>query len=201
MPRRKLFYVSLAILGILLLGGLGYWLAASDSLETGTSTQTNKPAVTSPSTKPDGQTDNPQPAKTYPVRVYFSKHPESDNDPGKTFPVNRTSSDLGVARFAMTELLKGPSTSEIMQGYFSTIQLREAESTCGGSDFRINIEDGTAKLQFCKPFDHRGSVADGQAESAIKATLTEFESVQKVVILNSRGVCEFDLSGENLCLK
>lgn len=193
MSQRKALYLVLAILGIVLIGGLGYWLVAS--------TQTEKVPATSPSPNTTGQTEITQPEKTYPVRIYFSKHPESDDDPGKTFPVSRTSPDIGVARFAVAELLKGPTSDESTQGYFSTIQLQAAASTCGGADFTITIEGGTAKLQFCKPFDHRGSVADGQAASAIKATLSQFESVNRVVILNSRGDCEFDLSGENLCLK
>ncbi|OYW44641.1 hypothetical protein B7Z28_00050, partial [Candidatus Saccharibacteria bacterium 32-45-3] len=70
--------------------------------------------------------------------------------------------------------------------------------TCAG-DFSLKIKEGVATLQFCKPFDHLGVVADGQADSTLKATLKQFDGVQKVIILNSGGDCEFDLSGMNLC--
>lgn len=147
---------------------------------------------------PGNGNQTPQP---YSVLVYFSKHPESDNDPGMTFAVRRTSSTLGVGSFAITELLKGPTATEADRGYFTTARLRNATSTCGGADFTLAIKDGTATLQFCKPFDHLGVVADGQADSEIKATLKQFPTVQKVVVLNYQGNCEFDLSGLNLCLK
>lgn len=145
-----------------------------------------------------------EPAKqptTYPVSVYFSKHPESDNDPSKTFTVQRASPDLSVAKFSITELLKGPTPDEQSKGYFTYVRLRDDTSNCGGADFIVSIENGVATLQFCKTFDHIGSVSDGQAESNIKDTLKQFPTVQKIVILNKSGKCEFDLSGLNLCLQ
>jgi len=143
-------------------------------------------------------TPQPQAPKTYPVKVYFSKHPESDDDPSKVFDVARTSPDVGVGTFAITELLKGPTGAEETAGYFTTARLRSGDSTCGGQDFTLAIRDSVAALQFCRRFDHLGVVADGQADSTIKATLMQFPSVEKVIILNPEGNCEFDLSGLNL---
>lgn len=134
-----------------------------------------------------------------PIKVFFSKHPESDNDPSRVFAVSRTSPDTGVARAAIRELLTGPTQAERDQGYFSTIRLRDDASNCDGQDFTLSIDNGTATLQFCRTFDHLGSVADGQAESSLNATLMQFSSVDKVVILTKNGDCEFDLSGMNLC--
>lgn len=147
---------------------------------------------------PNTQTPTEQ-STTYPVSVYFSKHPDSDDDPGKTFAVGRTSPDLGVARFSVVELLKGPSASERSQGYFSYVRLRDDVSNCGGSDFTLTLANSVATLQFCKTFDHIGSVSDGQAESSIKATLLQFPTITKAIILNKAGDCEFNLSGMNLC--
>lgn len=158
---------------------------------------------TLPTTPPTtSETESPkasQESKTYPVSVFFSKRPDSDNDPGKVFAVARTSPDLGVGTFAISELLKGPTETEKAQGYFTTVRVRSGESNCGGEDFTLMIENGTATLRFCRQFDHLGVVADGQAESELKATLKQFSTVQKVVILNRDNNCEFDLSGMNLC--
>lgn len=140
-------------------------------------------------------------ARAYTVSVYWSKHPDSDNDPSKTFAVSRTSADLGVGSAAITQLLKGPTAAESAQGYFTTVRLRAGTSTCGGNDFSLSMSGSIATLRFCRPFDHLGVVADGQASSEITATLKQFSSVQKVIILNSQGNCEFDLSGENRCLQ
>lgn len=140
-----------------------------------------------------------QPSTTYPVSVFFSRHPESDDNPARTFAVSRTAPDLGVARFAITELLKGPTAQETNQGYFTTARLRPGTSSCAPQDFTISIKNGTATLQFCRQFDHLGVVADGQADSTLQATLRQFSTVSKVIILNPSGDCEFDLSGMNLC--
>lgn len=160
-------------------------LSEQDSTITPTSAGSNE-------TQPDAK-------KTYPVSVYFSKHPQSDDDPGATFPVKRSSPNAGVGKFAIAELLKQPDAAEQSQGYFTTVKLRSDTSTCGGADFTLAISDGVATLQFCKPFDHLGVVADGQADSELKATLKQFPTIKKVVILNSESNCEFDSSGENLC--
>lgn len=187
---KKIIYGSIVLL-IIIAGTLGIWYYASHHNVT--------KLQTPPSQNQTGSTSQPQtqqPAKTYPVSVYFSKHPDSDNDPSKTFPVKRVSPDLGVASFAIAQLLKGPTSTELAQGYFATAHLRAGTAN---SDFRLNIANVTATLQFLKPFDHLGVVADGQADSEIKSTLKQFSTVKKVIILNYRGNCEFDLSGMNLC--
>ncbi len=153
--------------------------------------------------KKQGQSTTPELAPseqlTYPVKVYFSKHPESDDNPSRTFAVARVAPDLGVGNYAIADLLKGPTQDEAAQRYFSYTKLRSDVSNCNGADFTLSISAGVATLQFCKTFDHIGSVSDGQAESEIKATLKQFSSVEKVIILNKNGDCEFNLSGLNLC--
>lgn len=166
------------------------------------STSKKEPPTTETSQQPsEMSTESQNPSKTYPVKIYFSKHPDSDNDPAKVFPVVRQSPDLSVGAFAVAELLKGPTSAETTQGYFTTARLRTDESNCDGRDFTLVISGGTATLKFCRRFDHLGVVADGQAKSTLDATLKQFNSVQRVVILNRDGNCEFDLSGLNLCTK
>lgn len=193
MTSRKIIYslLTLAVIGVGMYVGYSYLSRPNQQAAPTTSVQ--NPAASTPTT------DTTPTAKIYSVAVYFSRHPQSDDDPSLTFAVARTSPDTGVGTFAISELLKGPSASESTQGYFTTARLRSGTSTCDGKDFTLSISNGVATLQFCKPFDHLGVVADGQADSEIKASLKQFSTVQKVVILNSAGDCEFNLSGLNLC--
>lgn len=195
---RNLAFIILAVLIACLVGFAGYYYASYKTPAPTTSQETPAPQ---PSTNPPiEQPSTPTTPKTYIVKVYFSKHPESDDDPSKVFAVDRTTNNLGVGKFAISELLKGPTATEQSQGYFSYVRLRSGDSTCGGNDISLNISSsGVATLKFCRPFDHIGSVSDGQAESEINATLKQFSSVKKVVILNYVGDCEFNLSGLNLC--
>lgn len=197
---RKSLKLALIALAAVVLIGVSI---AALFLANQTSAPETTPPTTSAETKPEesAPAEADEPPQTYPVKVFFSRHPESDDDPGLTFPVQRTSPTSGVATFAISELLKGPTQSEAGRGYFSYVNLRPGESSCAGKDFRLSINDKTARLQFCRPFDHIGSVSDGQAESALKATLLQFDSIDKVIILNSRGDCEFDLAGGNQCLQ
>lgn len=195
---RKLLLIALgALLVSAAITGVYVYRSSKDKTDT-TQTQTTQTQNTQNTESEKTQTGTP---KTYPVSVYFSKHTASDDDPSKTFAVARTSPNAGVAKFSITELLKGPTESEKTQGFFSYVRLRDDASSCGGADFTITIKDQVATLQFCKTFDHVGSVSDGQAESSIKATLLQFPTVKKVIILNKSGDCEFNLSGQNLCLQ
>lgn len=193
----RLRYILYSLLTILIIGAASIFIYR---YMTDQNSQPNpSPSTPTQPAKPEDNAPAPQPAKTYPVKIYFSKHPESDNDPSKVFPVSRTSPTIGVGSFAVKELLKGPTEAEKSAKYFSTIRLRNDESNCGGQDFTLQIKDGVATLRFCRTFDHLGSVADGQADVSIKTTLKQFDTVDRVVILNKNNHCEFDLSGMDLC--
>lgn len=134
------------------------------------------------------------------VKVYFSKTPMSTTDPSKTFAVNRVSPDLGVAKYVIGELIKGPTAGETALGYFSKVKV-SGTSNCGGASFTITISDAKkATLKFCKDFTSEGVVSDAQARSEIEASLTQFPTITKVVILDKDGNCLFDQSGLNNCL-
>lgn len=199
----KTFVIILSALVLMVLGFFGYieYRFYFDGLNKKTESSETTDRNTSPTPKqtssPDDTTETP--SRTYPVKVYFSKTPDSDNDPSAVFAVSRISPDVDVGMFSVGELLEGPTSTEKEQGYFSFAKLRNETSNCEGKDFTLVITDGIATLQFCKTFDHLGSVSDGQAESQIKATLKQFSTISKVVILNKTGDCEFNLSGMNLC--
>jgi len=153
--------------------------------------QTQAPQTTSPTTEPT----------PIPVKVFFSKHPDSDNDPTKTFPVDRTSPDLSVATYVIRQLLAGPTTKESANGYFSTVRVRSDASNCDNRDFSLVIQGGVATLRFCRTFDAIGVMSDGQAQETIMASLLQFPTIKSVIILTKDGNCQFDMSGENRCLR
>ncbi len=150
-------------------------------------------------------------ATGYPMLVYFSKNPASYNDATAVYPVHRTSPTLGVATYAIQQLIAGPTPSEASAGYFtelSTVLQRAGASNCGGTDFKITLnmrgataESGTATLQFCRPTASPGIGADARIKAEIVKTLTQFSNISKVVILLNNGHCFGDESGADLCLK
>lgn len=150
-------------------------------------------------------------AAGYAVKTYFSKHPESDSNFTAVFPVNRVSPDLGVATYAVKQLIAGPTATEAQAGYFTELTgaiNKTDASTCGGSDFKITLdyrgktpELGTATLQFCRTVTTAGIGADARISAELQATLTQFSNIKRAVILTKDGNCFGDGSGQNICLK
>jgi Sporulation and spore germination len=153
--------------------------------------------------------------ESYPVKVYFSKFPDSLTRFDAVFPVDRVSPTKAVATFAIQLLIAGPTLTERSQGYFSELNsLFTGPSTCsapyptGGPDFKLNLnkkgsvdEPGTATLQFCRATSSPGIGADARVQTQITATLKQFPSIKKVVIFDKDGHCFADPSGQNRCLK
>ncbi len=145
----------------------------------------------------------------YPVAVYFSRHPASDNRYGAVFAVRRVSPTRGVATFAVRQLLAGPTAAEARAGYFTELtQAIRGPSTCGPAGFTLRLnrrgrtpEPGTATLQFCRRLSIPSLGADARMSAEIVATLRQFPPVHRVVILTAAGVCFGDLSGLNRCLR
>lgn len=139
----------------------------------------------------------------YPVKVYFSRHPSSDSRPAAVFAVDRTSPTLGVATFAIAQLLAGPLPAEESQGYFTPLEgALSGSSTCAGADFHITLdwnrthpESGTATLQFCRAVRGLGDTPSAMARNEIVSTLTQFNNIKKVEIVYSDGSCFDDLIG------
>lgn len=197
MSNRRLAIITVCSIVIITLIGLGaflYWRSNSS--------QSTAPPTTSPTMPPATTSSNETPQSTpatYPVKVFFSKHPESDDDPTRTFPVNRTSPDSGVATYAISQLIAGPTSDEVKAGYFSQVAVRDDASICNGRDFTLTIESGVATLQFCRTFEAIGTITDAQADQTIQATLKQFPTVTRVVVLSKDGHCQFDLTGEDRC--
>jgi Sporulation and spore germination len=132
------------------------------------------------------------------IQIFFSKRPESDNDPAYTMPVIRQTSRTDIATTALEHLLAGPSDSEQAEGMYSTIQL-SGVSNCGGKDFSLNIQEGLATFRFCRQPKLAGDLDGFRIRKQINSTLTQFETVKKIMILDSTGNCFDDMSGLNRC--
>lgn len=173
----------------------------TDSIPTSTSapaapTATSAPAATN---TPSG----------YPIKVYFSKHPDSDSNVNAVFAVNRISPDLGVAKHALQQLIAGPTPSETGAGYYTdlTASLTGA-SNCGGADFQLYpnhkgttvSSPGTMTIKFCRTIQLAGDLTGSRIAAEINKTMLQFSNIHQVVILNSNGGCFNDFQGANACL-
>jgi spore germination protein GerM len=144
----------------------------------------------------------------YPVKVYFSKHPDSDNDFSKVFAVNRLSPTLGVATFAINQLIAGPIASERASGLYTELtSALSGPSNCDGATFQITLdhkghtpETGTVTIQFCKAMSTAGIGTDARIQAQISKTLLQFPNNHKVIILTRDGHCFGDESGADMCL-
>lgn len=139
----------------------------------------------------------------YPVKVYFSKHPDSDYAPRAVFAVDRTSPTLGVATYSISQLIAGPTASEKAAGYYTPLEgSLSGASTCSGADITITLDQnrtkaevGTATLQFCRTVRGLGDTGAIVARNEITSTLTQFPSIKYVVIVYKDGSCFDDLIG------
>lgn len=154
-------------------------------------------------------------ANGYQIKVYFSKFPDSQSNFNAVFPVNRTSPTATVGTFAIQLLIAGPTVEEWNAGYFSELNsILTGPSNCsapyptGGPDFKLMLdkkgtaaETGTATIQFCRTTASPGIGVDAHVQAEITATLKQFTSIKKVVILTKDGHCFADESGQDHCLK
>jgi hypothetical protein len=210
--RRAIQLLALAVVAAVALAVA----ACSSSSGTGSTpggTGSTPTATSAPPTPTTGATATPTTGATatpsgYPVKVYFSKHPESDSNPAAVFPVNRVSPTLQVATYASAQLIAGPTASEHSAGYYTPLtSVLTGSSNCGGPDFQITLnmkgstpEAGTATFKFCRATSLPGDLTGGVIRAEINKTLLQFSTIHKVVILDSTGHCFDDLSGLNACL-
>jgi len=197
MPWGRILVGLVVIAGTLTVAACG-----TSSGATGRSAATATPATVTATTSAPS---------SYPIKVYFSNNPGTF---GST-PVNRISPTPQVGTYAIMMLIAGPTPEERATGLFS--ELNDAfsgPSTCLGSlpvdgpDFTLTLnmkgatpEQGTATLKFCRPTTLPGEGTGGRIKAEINATLLQFPSIKKVVILGQNGTCWDDLSGQNQCLK
>lgn len=138
-------------------------------------------------------------ARTQRVRVFFPKNPEQQNDLSYVAPVWRQTQNSGVAQFAIAQVIAGPTRQEQRLGFLAPIRLR-GTSNCG-QDFTLSITSNVANVRFCKQVVSAGVGDDARILSSINKTLKQFPSIKSVVVLDQKGKCFGDMSGENRCLR
>lgn len=131
------------------------------------------------------------------VKVFFPVTESSD--PTTVKSVWRNTSSPSVAKFALTQLLAGPTSSEKQQGLTSITSL-SGSSNCG-QDFTISINEGIAQVQFCRKMSHYGIADSVRMTSAIVETLQQFSTVAEVNILDQNGNCLLADGKGTLCLE
>ncbi len=134
------------------------------------------------------------------VEVYFSKDPSSFDDPSVKVAVERETTRVDVATFGIEQLLAGATEKEQISGLFTPLKL-VGESNCSGKDFKIEIEERIATIQFCKVVNNSGTITDAQITEVVTATIDQFSTVDVVIILDRNGSCFADMSGLNKCLE
>jgi hypothetical protein len=169
------------------------------SASSGKAASTPTPIVSSSVTPLPTTVRTPTPTITA-IKVFFSKHPDSDNNTQLVFGVTRNASDLGVARAAFKQLLEGPTTAEQTQKLYSAWTL-SGDSTCGADRFTVSLQGEKATIKICQDYTSAGVGQDARAQAEGDATLKQFSSISKTVYLNKDGNCLFDQSGQNLCLQ
>jgi hypothetical protein len=136
------------------------------------------------------------PAQGHEVKVYFSK---GLGAPGELAAVTRTAPGPAVARFAIEQLIAGPTKAERRRGLRSELSSQiKGPSDCG-ADFRLTIAKGTATLRFYRMVVGQGVMGDARILAALQATLKQFGSVKKAVVLDKDGGCLFAADTANRC--
>lgn len=186
-----------------LVGVLGLMLSACGSGTTTALTSTPTLVALATGTATSHAASPTATAGGIPVKVYFSKHPESDSNVNAVFSVNRLSPSVAVGTYAIQQLIVGPSGAEQAAGFFTELGgSLTGTSNCGGADFQYTIDNAshTGTLRFCRTTQLAGDLVGARIKAEINATLTQFPNVTKVVILNSAGHCFDDMSGMDTCL-
>ncbi len=199
------------LLGLVLLAGI---LAVAACGTTSGATSTNTP-TSSPPTATAAVTPTTSGLTGYPIKVYFSNNPGTMS----VTPVTRISPTIDTGTYSIQMLIAGPTPQERAQGLFSELNSAfsgpticagpvASAGTVGGPDFTLTLnmkgttpEQGTATLKFCRPTTLAGDFTGPRIMAEIDATLEQFSSIKKVVILDSSGNCWAALKTGNDCLK
>lgn len=131
-------------------------------------------------------------------QLYFSKAPENINDFGYVESIPIITDRTDVATFLVEELIKGPTDFEKNQGFQPISVGLTGESNCGGKDFSLNIEHIYAIFRFCKDTTNLNDMRNPDFTVALEKTLTQFDTINSVIILDKNGNCWNDMTGISL---
>ncbi|BAU64419.1 hypothetical protein STA3757_17910 [Stanieria sp. NIES-3757] len=149
--------------------------------------------------KPIISTSINQDQKQHQVKIFFPIAPKLSQSFTDTQAVLRITNSLGVARFAIEQLIKGPTKLEKQVGLIAPIKLI-GQSNCG-ENFKLSLTQGVAILQFCQTVLTGGVGDDARLTTSIQKTLSQFPTINQIILLNQDGGCLNDLKGDNSCQK
>lgn len=120
------------------------------------------------------------PNQSMAVKAFFSNNNlDKEITCTKVFAVERQAAKtVSTVRVALEELLKGPSGSELAQGFYTSINP-------GVKIQELTITDGTAKVDFDETLEKGigGSCRVSAIRAQITETLKQFSTVKNVIIL------------------
>jgi spore germination protein GerM len=160
-------YIVIVIIGLLLLGGVILFSRSPQNESVFSPGEENGGAVV-----PDEEG-----TAALNVTVYYSNFDRGGDDCEAVFPITRQIPRTEqVVRAALEQLFRGPTPSEIGEGYTSNIP----------DNVRVNnvtIEEGVARADFSEELNNiAGSCAVQSVRSQINQTLRQFTGVDDVII-------------------
>lgn len=120
------------------------------------------------------------------ITIYFSKDPESYDDPTYAFPVERDTDNEDLISFVINELIAGPTTEEMSENLFSELVLT-GMSNCDGNNYTYELTSGEITVQFCKMIETEGVSEDARIQTLLTDSLEELDLVDSVVLLDLNG--------------
>lgn len=138
-------------------------------------TQQNKSYIINPTS----QTPELVPEEAMTFNIYFGNNIiDDDIDCSKVYAVPRTvAKNPAIAKTALTELIKGPTSEELKEGYFTSINTDTVVQS-------IKIDKEVAYVDFNSALqkDVAGSCKVLNIKAQITNSLYQFETVKEVVI-------------------
>jgi len=190
MTKTILIILAIAVVAGLAIFGVRLWSGEDDWIcDDGQWVKHGNPSAAKPTegcgTPPVNQPTNTNTEETMTVKVFFSNSifdPEV-MDCQKNFAVERTiPKTVAVARAALEQLLAGPTESEKVEGYFTSIN-------SGVKIQSLVVANGVANVDFDEQLEFQvgGSCRVAAIASQIRETLKQFSTVKDVVIsINGR---------------
>ena len=109
------------------------------------------------------------------VKTYWTTAESAEDCSVVEASEHRVPKSIATAHAALSQLLAGPDTSDVSQGYGTSIpQFTQLKS--------VTIEDGVANVEFTNAIEAGGSCRVASIRAQIEATLKQFPTVTTVII-------------------
>lgn len=129
---------------------------------------------------------------SYPL---FFTNAATTDDFADVLETSRSTDRSDAGTFLVEQLFAGPTPSEQSSGMgpITSFEFR-GSSNCGGENFTLEVSDSIATLQFCRDTFLVGDITP-DFTVPLQETLTQFSTVDRVIVLDKNGDCWNDLSG------